>query len=130
MRWLLLVISLLVAPAVLALNVEDALSDPALEARAQNMFHAIRCVICQGETIADSPSQVAGDFRRVIRQQIVQQKTDKQITDYLLSRSGDGILMNPPLKCATWLLWFGPLLLLGVASLTVARYFRRPKALL
>ena len=125
MRLFLLLAGLLIAPAASAFTAETPLSDPALEARAQALFHAIRCVVCQGESIADSPADVAADFRKVIRQEIVQGKSDAQVSDYLVSRYGDGILMNTPLKPSTWLLWFGPALMLALAVLAASLYFRR-----
>ena len=120
--------SLLVAPAVFALTVEEPLSDQALEARAQVLFHEIRCVVCQGEAISDSPAEVAADFRRAIRHEIVDGKSNEQIKTYLASRYGDGILMNPPFKGSTWLLWGGPLLMVLGAIACAVRYFRRPVA--
>jgi cytochrome c-type biogenesis protein CcmH len=125
MRALLLMLCLWGASNAWALNVEPPLPDSAQEARAQNLFHQVRCVVCQGEAIADSPADVAGDFRRAIRGEIATGKSDAQVLDYLVSRYGDGVLMNPPLKASTWLLWFGPFALVLLAFIWVWRYFSR-----
>lgn len=108
-----------------ALTIDEPLSDPAQEARAKALFATIRCVVCQSEPIADSPAQIAGDLRRAIREEIAAGKSDAEITELLVSRYGDYILMQPPLKAATTLLWFGPLIVLGLAICLAYRYFRR-----
>lgn len=106
-----------------ALNVEPPLPDAAQEARAQSLFHRIRCVVCQGEAVADSPAMVASDFRQAIRKEVAAGKSDEEVLAYLVSRYGDAVLMQPPLKGSTALLWFGPLLLLGCAAFLARRCF-------
>lgn len=131
MRNSLLILAVLCAAAVsqaFALTVDTPLADPAQEARAQTLFHEIRCVVCQSESIADSPAQVAADMRRLIRSRIKAGDSDAAIKSYLVSRYGDYILMTPPLKRATWLLWFGPLIVLAMGLLLAWRYFRSAKA--
>lgn len=123
--WLAPFLFLLCAPAALALNVEPPLADAAQEARAQAMFHQIRCVVCQGEAIADSPALVAADFRKAIRKEIAAGKSDEEIRAYLVSRYGDAVLMQPPLKNSTIALWFGPLFLLLAALLFAWRFLRQ-----
>lgn len=118
-----LLVLLLAMPAA-ALNVEPPLSNPQLETRAQNLFHEIRCVVCQGETIADSPAALAGDMRRLVRDKVDAGMSDRAIKEFLSSRYGDSILMRPPLKATTYALWFGPLALLLVAGLLARRYFK------
>jgi len=112
------------AGAAYALNVEPALPDPAAEARAQALFHQIRCVVCQGETIADSPAKIAGDMRQDVRSRVQQGQTNKTILAELVARYGDQVLMHPPLKSGTYLLWFGPLLMVMAAGLLAWRYFK------
>jgi cytochrome c-type biogenesis protein CcmH len=103
----------------------EKLSDPKLEARAVTLQRGLRCLVCQGESLDESNSQLADDLRRLIRGRIAEGQSDKQITDFLVSRYGNVILMKPPLEPGTYLLWFGPLLILvaggGIAGLIVYR---------
>ena len=92
------------------------LASPAQEARAQTLFQDIRCVVCQHESIADSPAGIAADMRRLVREEIASGSSDKAIRADLVRRWGDYILFKPPVKAATWLLWFGPLLLVLLAG--------------
>lgn len=112
------------APA-LAFRADTPLADAAQEARAKALFNEIRCVVCQGESIADSPSDVAAAMRREIRAQLEKGESDAAITGYLVSRYGDAVLMRPPLKAATLPLWFAPLAILGLGAFLARGYFRR-----
>jgi cytochrome c-type biogenesis protein CcmH len=122
-NWILLLF-LLAGPAH-ALPIAAPLPSPPQEARARALFHELRCVVCEGESIADSNAAVAADMRRDVRRRIAAGESDGQIKAYLVSRYGDVILMRPPLKSATALLWFGPLIILALASLLAVSYFRR-----
>ncbi|WP_396595291.1 cytochrome c-type biogenesis protein CcmH [Brevundimonas sp. R86498] len=95
------------------------LASPGQEARAQALFEVVRCVVCQHESIADSPAGIAGDMRRLIREEIAAGATDQAVRDDLVRRYGDYVLFTPPVRTGTWLLWFGPafLVLLGLAGL-------------
>ena len=106
---------------------DQPLSSPGAEARAQRIFTVVRCVVCQHESIADSPAGIAGDMRRLIREEIASGATDQQVRDDLVRRYGDYVLFTPPVRTGTWLLWFGPglLIVLGGAALFV---FARRKA--
>lgn len=106
---------------------DQPLASPGAEARAQRLFTVVRCVVCQHESIADSPAGIAGDMRRLIREEIAAGAPDQAIRDDLVRRYGDYVLFTPPVRTGTWLLWFGPglLVLLGAGGLfAVAR--RRP----
>ena len=107
-----------------ALGLEKTLPDPAQETRAQVLFHQIRCVVCQSEAIADSPADVAGDIRRLIRERISAGESDEQIKAYLVAQYGEFILMTPRLSQSTALLWFGPFLLLLAGALFAWRTFK------
>ncbi len=109
----------------LALGTDTPLPDPAQEARARALFHQVRCVVCQSEAIADSPAEVARDMRGEIRKRIESGESDEVVLDYLVSRYGDFILMRPPVKAGTALLWAGPLIMLSLAGIAAAAYFRR-----
>lgn len=89
---------------------------PQQHARYKHLIHELRCLVCQNETLADSTADLAQDLRQEVYQQIMSGKDDKAIIGYLTARYGDFVLYRPPLKRSTWLLWFGPfvLLLLGV----------------
>lgn len=112
---------LLLALAVPAAAVEpnERLADPKLEARARAVSAELRCLVCQNESLAGSPADLAKDLRREIRALIRAGKTDQEIMDYLVSRYGDFVRYRPPLKPTTVLLWAGPFVLLlgGVAAL-------------
>ncbi len=118
---------LLVFPAF-AFTVDVPVSDPVLEARAQSLFHEIRCMVCQGQAIADSNASVASDMRADIRKQIVAGVSDDNIKAGLAAQYGDVILMKPPLKNSTVLLWFGPWLVLFLGMVATYFYFRKPPA--
>jgi cytochrome c-type biogenesis protein CcmH len=92
------------------------LASPAQEARAQALFKDIRCVVCQHESIADSPAGIAADMRRLVREEIASGASDTAVRADLVRRWGDYILFRPPVKAATWLLWFGPLALVLLAG--------------
>ena len=125
-RWWLAVLAvLLLSGPVLAQEPaappDQALTSPTQEARAQRLFSVVRCVVCQHESIADSPAGIAGDMRRLIREEIAAGATDQAVRDDLVRRYGDYVLFTPPVRLGTWLLWFGPGLLVfaGIAALVV-----------
>ncbi len=100
------------------------LPDAAQEARAKALFADIRCVVCQHEAISDSPAGIAADMRQLVREEIAAGRTDAQVRDDLVRRYGDFVLFKPPVRAATWLLWFGPLAALigvGIGLLALAR---------
>ena len=87
-------------------------SDADVDARVHALAQQIRCVVCQNQTLADSNAELAVDLRKQMRQQLVAGNDEQAVKDYLVQRYGDFVLYKPPLKPVTWLLWFGPLLLL------------------
>jgi len=123
---LLLIVSLHAASAAPA---PGALSDPALEARAQVLQKQFRCLVCQGESLDESNAPLAADLRRLIREHIARGETDTQITNYLVARYGDFILMKPPFEEGTYILWLAPFVVLllggGIAFVIVQRASRR-----
>jgi cytochrome c-type biogenesis protein CcmH len=103
------------------------LPDATQEARAQALFKDVRCVVCQHEAIADSPAGVAGDMRRLIREEIAAGASDQAVRDDLVRRFGDYVLFTPPVRAGTWLLWFGPfILVLAAIAILMLRARRRP----
>lgn len=121
--WLLLILSG-VARAAEYLP-ESPLPDAAQEARAHALFRQIRCVVCEGQSIDESGAALAHDLRQVVREQVAAGRSDAQITGWMVERYGEAVLMKPPLIPATWLLWFGPFLLLVVGSVWLLRFVRR-----
>jgi len=95
-----------------------AAQDPALEARMVQIASELRCLVCQNQTIADSHAALAVDLRNQVLEQLKQGRTDSQIIDYMTARYGDFVLYRPPLKAVTYVLWFGPGVLL-LASLAI-----------
>ena len=92
---------------------------PELEARLKKLETELRCLVCQNQTLAESPAGLAGDLRREIRTLAESGKNDEEIKQHLKARYGDFVLYKPPVESKTWLLWFGPfVLLLGGAIIT------------
>ena len=93
----------------------DALSDPVQEARARSLQKELRCLVCQGESLDESNASLAVDLRHLIRARIKAGQSDKEIVDFLVSRYGDFILMEPPFEAGTYALWLTPfaVLILG-----------------
>ena len=118
MRKLLLTLWLVAQAAIApAAEAPEAAADPVLEARMVRITSELRCLVCQNQTIADSHSGLASDLRQQVRELLQKGNTDQQVVDYMTARYGDFVLYRPPLKTTTWLLWFGPgvLLVAGVA---------------
>jgi len=114
---------LLALPAV-AVEPSEVLPDPALEARARELGRALRCVVCQNQSIDDSSAEVAADMRRAVRERLVAGDSNAAVFDFMVARYGDYVLLRPPFKPGTLLLWLGaPLVLLvaGGALLFAAR---------
>ena len=127
MRSVLLSLLLLccVAPFAFAQQQAQPLAeDPVLEDRLNNLAKELRCLVCQNETLADSRADLAVDLRREIREQMKAGKSDKEIIAFLTDRYGQFILYKPRVTPVTYLLWFGPFVLL-LAGLTVLfRYIK------
>jgi len=102
--------------------------DPVLEKRVMKLSSELRCLVCQNQSLADSHADLAIDLRNQVREQMRAGKTDAEIKDWLTQRYGDFVLYRTPLRSGTWLLWFGPFLLLigGVAGLLL--YMKRRRA--
>ncbi|WP_426699956.1 cytochrome c-type biogenesis protein [Rhodanobacter sp. Col0626] len=101
----------------------------AQELRFQHLTHQLRCPMCQNETLADSNAPIARDLRNQIFQMMQQGKSDDEIKQYLVARYSDFVLYDPPLTSGTWLLWFGPLLiLLGGAGVVVTAIRKRQRS--
>jgi cytochrome c-type biogenesis protein CcmH len=99
-------------------------ADEAVEKRMVVISDELRCLVCQNESLSGSHAELAQDLRREIRTLIKQGKTDAEIMDFMVSRYGDFVRYRPPLKATTYLLWFGPFLLLAGAIAALVIYLR------
>ena len=121
-----LLLALVLALPAFAVEPTEMLKDPALEARARDIGQALRCVVCQNQSIDDSAAEVARDMRRTVRERLVAGDTNDQVFDYMVARYGDYVLLKPPFKLGTLVLWLGaPLLLLVAASAIMLSALRR-----
>ena len=113
-KYLFLIIIFIFSP-VPAIAAEDA----ALERRVQRVSEELRCLVCQNQTIADSSADLAVDLKNQVREKLKQGVSEKDIITFMTERYGDFVLYRPPVKATTWLLWFGPGLLMvaGLAAL-------------
>src|SRR5438876_1578960 len=116
--WPLLLLACIAFPAI-GKDAEPLAKDPILEDRVMNLARELRCLVCQNETLADSRADLAEDLRRQIREQMKAGKSDQEIIVFLTQRYGDFVLYRPPVRPATYLLWFGPFcfLVLGLVLL-------------
>ncbi len=103
----------------------ERLDDPVLAARAEIIAKDIRCVVCQNQSIADSDSEIALGLRTLIAVQLKEGKSNDEIITYIHDRYGDFILMKPPVKPATWALWFGPALIFLLGLFAASRMMKR-----
>lgn len=102
-------------------------SDPALEKRVAHLAEELRCLVCQNQTIADSQAPLAIDLKNQVREKLAQGLPERDVIEFMVQRYGDFVLYRPPLKQRTWLLWFGPFLLLGFGlSLLLMKLRRQP----
>jgi cytochrome c-type biogenesis protein CcmH len=118
---------LLCVPAFAA-TIERPLPDPALERQAQHLFAELRCVVCEGQALAESDAALARQMRSEIRDMVAGGKSENDVLDYFRARYGDRILLNPPLGRATALLWLGPVLLLALGASILWRYRKKESA--
>ncbi len=137
MRLLLTVIVLLVASVGLQAGVVEprGFDDPAEESRYRRLIAELRCLVCQNQNLADSNADLAKDLRNQTYDMIKAGKTDEEIVSFMVKRYGDFVLYRPPLKSTTFLLWFGPLILMILGAVVLLIQIRRrnirppPKAL-
>lgn len=104
--------------------------DPVLEKRVMEIAHNLRCLVCQNQTIADSNAELAIDLRNQVREKLQQGQSEEQILEYMVSRYGDFVLFKPMVKSTTWLLWFGPLLLVLLGIVVLIFMLRKRRKLM
>ncbi len=115
------------APAGAVLPHEQ-LADPALEARARAISRELRCQVCQNQSIDDSNAPLAADLRRIVRERLLAGDSDEEIIRYLTARYGDYVLLRPPVRRDTMILWYGPAIVLALGAIGLIVWFRRRRA--
>ncbi|MCW5683007.1 MAG: cytochrome c-type biogenesis protein CcmH [Pseudolabrys sp.] len=123
-----LMLVLAAAMPALAVQPDEVLKDPALEARARALSRDLRCMVCQNQSIDDSDAPLARDLRILVRERLTAGDSDRQVIDFLVARYGDFVLLKPPLTGETALLWFTPLLVLLIAGAGLWLWLRRRTA--
>lgn len=114
MRALLILCALLMPLSALAVTLDKPLPDHAMEMRAQAMFGEMRCVVCEGQPLAESDARHAIDMRATIRQMMVDGDSDDSIRDFFQGRYGDSVFMRPPARGAATFLWLAPFIMLAI----------------
>jgi len=126
-RFLLVVLALLGATPLHAVQVDEILPDPALEARAREISHDLRCMVCQNQSIDDSEAPLARDLRLLVRERLKAGDSDSQVVDFMVARYGEFVLLRPRMSWHTAILWGAPLtiLILGLVAIGFS-VLRRP----
>jgi cytochrome c-type biogenesis protein CcmH len=121
-----MVVALLALSPAFAVQPDEMLKDPALEARARALSEGLRCLVCQNQSIDDSNAPLAKDLRLLVRERLKAGDSDKQIIDFIVSRYGEFVLLKPRFEPHTWLLWLAtPLVLLAALAAIIYGYRRR-----
>ena len=115
-QMMLLLVALAFPTVSYAVQPNEVLADPTLEARARSLSANLRCLVCQNQSIDDSDAPLARDLRLLVRERLVAGDSDAEVTRFLVARYGEFVLLRPPLGTHTLLLWLTPLLLLTVAA--------------
>ena len=124
-----LALTMALAGPGLAVQPDEVLADPALEARAREISRAVRCPVCQGETIDDSNARISRDLRIIIRERLVAGDSDQEVIDFLVARYGEFVLFDPPKTGVNLILWLaGPAMLLAGGAIAFAAMRRRGTA--
>jgi cytochrome c-type biogenesis protein CcmH len=125
LRSMLLVIGFMVMTATAyAVQPDEILKDAALESRARALSTGLRCLVCQNQSIDDSDAPLARDLRILVRERLTAGDSDDAVIQYLVARYGDFVLLKPPMRRSTLLLWLMPLLILAGALWAVAANYR------
>jgi len=131
MKRIVFLISLVICFASVALAKEaKPAEDPQIAQRMRALTEQLRCLVCQNETLADSRADLAEDLRKEIREQMKAGKSDQEIIAFLTQRYGDFVLYKPPVKSTTYLLWFGPFVLLFAGTGVLYLYLKKRRELI
>ncbi len=127
-RLILLLLAVTVTAPAIAVEPHEILNDPALEARARDISKILRCLVCQNQSIDDSNAGLARDLRVIVRERLTAGDSDDAVIAFVTSRYGDFVLLKPPFKSTTYLLWGGPGIILLIGLVAVVVTFRRRAA--
>ena len=108
-----------------AVNPEEVLVNPALESRAREISKGLRCLVCQNQSIDDSDADLAKDLRLLVRERLSAGDSNESVIQFVVSRYGDFVLMKPPFKISTIVLWLGPLAIILSGIIIVGVFFKR-----
>lgn len=108
-----------------AVNPDEMLKDPKQEERARDLSKGLRCLVCQNQSIDDSDAELARDLRVIVRERIAAGDSNEQVEKFVVDRYGDYVLLKPPFKATTYVLWFGPLALFLIAIGVMVGFYRR-----
>lgn len=122
-------LALLCAWPAIAVEPSEVLPDPALEARAREIGRELRCVVCQNQSIDDSAAEIARDMRRAVRERLVAGDSNRAVFDFMVARYGDYVLLKPPFKPGTIVLWLGAPFVLVVAGSALLYAARRRRTI-
>jgi cytochrome c-type biogenesis protein CcmH len=126
-RFLLVVIALFGATPLRAVQVDEILPDPALESRAREISHDLRCMVCQNQSIDDSEAPLARDLRLLVRERLKAGDSNTQVVDYMVARYGEFVLLRPRMNWHTVILWGAPLTILIIGMVAIGfSVLRRP----
>ena len=124
-RVILVVLALVGAAPLHAVQVDEILPDPALETRARAISHDLRCMVCQNQSIDDSEAPLARDLRLLVRERLKAGDSDGQVVNFMVARYGEFVLLNPRVSWHTAILWGAPLAILVAGSLAIGFSIRR-----
>ena len=110
-----------------AVNPDEILADPTLEARAREISKGLRCLVCQNQSIDDSDASLAKDLRVLVRERLTAGDSNEDVVTYVVSRYGDFVLLKPPFNMATLALWLGPFLLTLIGLFAVVMFYKRSR---
>ncbi|MZR29474.1 cytochrome c-type biogenesis protein CcmH [Sneathiella litorea] len=123
-----LILAALLVPFIVlsssAIFIEENLKDPALESRVRAISAEIRCLVCQNQSILDSNADLAKDLRLIVRERVALGDTDQEVRRYLVDRYGDWVLLDPPFKLTTVLLWLGPVMIFIFGAIAMVIFLR------
>lgn len=125
MRWLCFILALSFAAPALAVQPDEILDDPALEARARDLSKELRCLVCRNESIDDSSASLAKDLRLLVRERLLAGDSDDETITYIVDRYGEFVLLRPPLNAGNLALWLAGPILLVIGGVTAVVYVRR-----
>ncbi len=108
-----------------AVNPNEMLADPLLEKRAREISKGLRCLVCQNQSIDDSDADLAKDLRIIVRKRLKAGDSDSAVVDFVVARYGDFVLLKPPFKGATLVLWLGPAVIAGLGLWAMVVFLRR-----